>query len=132
MRESPMLNCTCQDYYAHLSNLTLVTRCSRRAISKALEVGLNTSQIEKSSYLILSLCFKEYSDATNLAVRLFGTEEFDTISYYYNRLAAEHPDRHLLIFSGQEIQSILEQVGACIRSSCGTEGIYRTTLNDDK
>jgi hypothetical protein len=128
-----MLNCTCQDYYAHLSNLTLVTRSTRRAISKALEVGLNTSQIEQSSYLILSLRFKEYSEATNLAIRLFGTEEFETISYYYNRLAAEHPDRHLLIFSGQEIQPILERVGGCIRSICGgTEGIYRTTLHGDK
>lgn len=128
-----MLSSIYQDYYAHLSNLTLVSRFSRRAIGKALEIGLDASQIEKSSYLILSLCFKEYSHATNLAVPLFRTEEFETISHYYNRLATEYPDRHLLIFSGQEVQPILERIGGCIRSSyCGTEGIYRTTLYGDK
>ena len=129
MSESPIY----QDYYTHLSNLTLVARSSRRAIGQALEVGFDASQIETSSYLILSLCFKEYSHATNLAVRLFGSEEFETISRYYNRLATEHPDRHLLMFSDTEVKPILERVGGCIRSIfCRTERIYRTTLDSDK
>lgn len=122
-----------QDYYAKLSKLTIVARSSRKAIGKALEVEFETNQMKASSYLILCLCFKEYCHATNLAVRLFKISEFETISDYYNRLATEHSDRHLLIFSGHEVKPILERVGACIRSSyCGTEGIYRTTLYGDK
>ena len=122
-----------QDYYAHLSNLTLVARSSRRAIGQALEVGLDASQIEISSYLILSLCFKEYSHATNIAVRLFGTEEFETISHYYNTLATEHCDRHLLMFSGTEVKPILERVGGCLRSAFyGMKKIDRTTLQHDR
>jgi hypothetical protein len=117
MRESTTLNSLRQDYYASLSNLTLVARSSQKTIGTALETGFKVSQIEASSYLILSLCFKEYCHATNLAVRLFGTDEFETISRYYNRLAIEHPDRHLLMFSGSEIEPILEQVGAAIRDT---------------
>jgi hypothetical protein len=123
MRESPVLNSIRQDYYANLSNITLVARSSRKAIGMALEVGFTANQVETASYLILSLCFKEYCHATNLAVRLFGVEEFETISCYYNRLANEHPDRQLLIFSGQEVQPILDRVGGCIRSMVfGGEG----------
>jgi hypothetical protein len=124
MRESPILNSICQNYYAKLSNLTLVARSSRRAIGMALEVGFTADspkgtlreRVETASYLMLSLCFKEYCHTTNLAVRLFGTEEFETISCYYNRLAKEHQDRQLLTFSGQEVQPILDRVGGCIRS----------------
>jgi hypothetical protein len=134
MRKSLTINpLSIRDRYANLSNLSLLERSSRRAIGEALDLQLDASPIEKSSYLILSLSFKEYSHATNLAVRLFGTEEFETISDYYNRLATEYPDRHLLIFAGNEIKPILERVGACIRSIyCGTEGIYRTTLHGDR
>jgi hypothetical protein len=116
MRDSPVLNSIRQDYYAKLSNPTLVARSSRRTIATALEVGFTAERVERSSYLMLSLCFKEYCHATNLAVRLFGIEEFETISCYYNKLANEHIDRQLLIFSGHEVQPILERVGACIRS----------------
>jgi hypothetical protein len=122
MRESPSLNSIRQDYYANLSNLTLVARSSRKAIGTALEVGFTADGVETASYLILSLCFKEYCHATNLAVRLFGIEEFETISCYYNRLAKEHLDRQLLMFSGQEVQPILERVGDCIRSMVFSEG----------
>lgn len=138
MRESPIQNSICQNYYAKLSNLTLVARSSQKAIGTALEVGFaadspkgtlllkqrlcQRERVETSSYLLLSLCFKEYCHSTNLAVRLFGTAEFETISCYYNRLAKEHIDRQLLIFSGQEVQPILERVGACLRSIfCGAE-----------
>jgi hypothetical protein len=124
MRESPILNSICQNYYAKLSNLTLVARSSQKAIGTALEVGFTADspkgtlrdRVEISSYLMLSLCFKEYCHSTNLAVRLFGTAEFETISCYYNRLAKEHIDRQLLMFSGHEVQPILERVGDCIRS----------------
>jgi hypothetical protein len=116
MREPLILNSICQNYYAKLSNLTLVARSSRKAIGTALEVGFTANRVETASYLMLSLCFKEYCHTTNLAVRLFGTEEFETISCYYNRLANEHQDRQLLIFSGQEVQPILDRVGGCIRS----------------
>jgi hypothetical protein len=115
MREPLILNSICQNYYAKLSNLTLVDRSSRKAIGTALEVGFTANRVETASYLMLSLCFKEYCHTTNLAVRLFGTEEFETISCYYNRLANEHQDRQLLIFSGQEVQPILDRVGDCIR-----------------
>lgn len=115
MREPQIQNSIRQDYYANLSNLTLVARSSRKAIGTALEVGFAADGVETASYLILTLCFKEYCHATNLAVRLFGIEEFETISCYYNRLANEHIDRQLLIFSGYEVQPILERVGDCIR-----------------
>jgi hypothetical protein len=115
MRELLILNSICQNYYAKLSNLTLVARSSRKAIGTALEVGFTANRVETVSYLMLSLCFQEYCHTTNLAVRLFGTEEFETISCYYNRLANEHQDRQLSIFSGHEVQPILERVGDCIR-----------------
>ena len=122
-----------QDYYAKLSNLNIVARSSRKAIGKALEVEFETNQIKASFYLILCLCFKEYCHATNLAVRLFETSEFETISDYYNRLATECPNRQLLIFSGQEVKPILERVGAGIRSSvCGSETIEHTTLQRER
>jgi hypothetical protein len=108
--------------YANLSNLTLVARSSRSTIGKALESGFDTIQVETSSYLIVSLCFKEYCHASSLAIDLLGIEAFETIACYYNRLANEHQDRQLLMFSGAEVEIILERVGACIRSiSCGTE-----------
>jgi hypothetical protein len=133
LRESPIIASGCQDYYANLSNLTLIARSSQRAIGKALESEFPDSQIETASYLILSLCFKEYSRSTNLAVRRFGIAEFETISRYHNRLVNEYPDRALLIFSGTEIKPILERIGACIRSSfCGTEAIYHTALQHVK
>jgi hypothetical protein len=119
MRESTMLNSLRQDYYASLSNLTLVARSSQKAIGTALETGFKASQIEASSYLILSLCFKEYCHATNLAVRLFGIDEFETIAHYYNRIASEQSERQLLMLAGSEIESILERVGAAIRATCG-------------
>jgi hypothetical protein len=122
-----------QDYYTKLSDLTIVARSSRKAIGKALELEFETNQMKASSYLILCLCFKEYCHATNLAVRLFKTSEFETISDYYNRLATEHPDRQLLIFSGHEVKPILERVGAGIRSSvCGTEDLGHTTLQRER
>jgi hypothetical protein len=118
-----------QDYYAKLSNLAIVARSSRKAIGKALELEFGANQMNASSYLILCLCFKEYCHATNLAVRLFKTSEFEKISDHYNRLATQHSDQQLLIFSGDEVQSILERVGTCLRPIvCGTEAIDRTTL----
>jgi hypothetical protein len=108
--------------YANLTNLSLVARSSRSTIGKALEAGFDASQVETSSYLVVSLCFKEYCHATSLAIDLLGIEEFETIACYYNRLANEHQDRYLLIFSDTEIKPILERVGACIRSILyGTE-----------
>ena len=118
-----------QDYYAKLSDLTIVARSSRKAIGQALELEFETNQMKASSYLILCLCFKEYCHATNLAVRFFKTAEFETISDYYNRIATEHPDRQLLTFSGDEVKPILERVGAGIRASvCGTKVFYHSIL----
>ena len=130
---SPILNSEDRDYYAHLPNLTLVARSSHRTIGTALEVGFATNQIETASYLLLCLCFQEYCHSTNLAVRFFGTKEFEAISRAYNNLEIEHPDRHLLMFCGAEIKPILERVGASIRSLiCDTNGIDCSVRSRDR
>jgi hypothetical protein len=116
MRESSMINSSIQHRYANRSNLALVAYSSRKMISQALASELALSQVETASYLLISLCFKEYCRATSLSIDLFGAEEFEPILGYYHRLAIEYPDLQLLIFSASEIQSILERIGAGIRS----------------
>lgn len=116
MRTLPLLNSEDRDYYARLPNLSLVNRSSHKAIGTALECGFAANQVEKASYLVLCLSFREYCHSTNLAVRLFRGTQFEEIARAYNRLASQHPDRHLSIFSGDEVQPILERVGADLRS----------------
>jgi hypothetical protein len=115
MRESSMINLSIQHRYANRSNLALVAYSSRKMISQALASELALSQVETASYLLISLCFKEYCRATSLSIDLFGTEEFEPILGYYQRLAIEHPDSQLLIFSAPEIQPILDLIGGEIR-----------------
>ncbi len=119
---------------ARLSNLTLVARASRSIIGKALEIGSETTQIETASYLVLSLCFKEYCHTKNLTIQLLGIEDFEIISCYYNRLVNEHPDRTLLMFASTEIQPILERVGDRIRSivcNIGSSDLDRVSTKID-
>ncbi len=103
--------------YANLTNLALVIRSSQTSIGTAIDVGMADNQITKASYLTLSLCYKEYCRATKFTDRSLDPDEFETIAHYYNRIASEHPDRHLLMFSGSEIEPILELVGAAIRDT---------------
>jgi hypothetical protein len=111
-----MINPYLQERYFNLSNLTIVANSSRTMISKALGSGFAASQVEISSYLVLSLCFKEYCRTTNLAIDLLNIDDFEVISCYYNKLAKSPPDRQLLIFSNTQAKQILERVGAGIRS----------------
>jgi hypothetical protein len=111
---------TLTDHYAKLTDLSIAARSSRKIIAKALKHGLKNECLT-ASYLILILSFKEYSYATDLAVDRFATGEFQIIMLYYNQLAKEHPDRHLLIFALPEIRSIIEEVGGYIRSLVCTE-----------
>ena len=110
-----MLNSYLQERYANLSNLTIVAHSSRTIIGKAL-AGFAASQVEISSYLVLSLCFKEYFQATSMTIDRLNIDDFEIISCYYNKLTESSLDRHLLIFSTTETKQILERVGGCIRS----------------
>ncbi len=103
-----------------LSNLSIVTRSTRHIIGKALEHGFETTH-PTQSYLVLSLCLREYSHTTNLTVDRFGSDEFEVIRRHYNRLAINHPNQNLLIFSIDEVKPIVEKVGSCIRLIILTE-----------
>jgi hypothetical protein len=103
--------------YANLTNLALVVHSSQTTIGTAIEVGMADNQITKASYLTLSLCFQEYYRATNFTARSLDLEEYETIAHYYNRIASEQSERHLLMLAGSEIELILERVGAAIRAT---------------
>jgi hypothetical protein len=103
--------------YANLTNLALVIRSSQTSIGTAIDVGMADNQITKASYLTLSLCYQEYYRATNFTDRSLDPDGYETIAHYYNRIASEQSERHLLMFSGSEIEPILEQVGAAIRDT---------------
>jgi hypothetical protein len=110
-----MINSILQTRYGELSDLAIVQRSSHRMIGKAIEHGLKNDYLA-SSYLTLSLSFREYSYAIDIPVDRFCVDEFETVLAYYRRLVCEHPDRQLLIFSLAEVKPILQQVGGLIRS----------------
>jgi hypothetical protein len=113
-----MLDTIRQDHYANLTNPALVVRSSRTIIGKAIEIELD-NPVVGTSYLILCLCYKEYYRATNFTDRLLDPDGYETIAQYYNRIASERSEGHLLMFTESEIEPILELVGKAIRATCG-------------
>jgi hypothetical protein len=113
-----MLDTIRQNHYANLTNLALLVRSSRTTIGKAIEMELDNSVV-RASYLILCLCYKEYCHATNFTDRSLDPDGYKTIAQYYNRIASEQSEGHLLMFAESEIEEILERVGAAIRITYG-------------
>jgi hypothetical protein len=112
-----MLDTIRRDHYANLTNLALVVRSSRTIIGKAIEIELD-NPVVRTSYLIVCLCYKEYHRATNFTDRSLDPDGYETISQFYNRIASDQSEGHLLMFTGSEIEVILERVGAAIRTTC--------------
>ena len=127
-----MINSILIHRYAKLSNLGIVARSSRRMIKKALGYRFGSDWIKISSYLLLSLCFKEYCHANSLAIDRFGIDEFETIVIYYNRLACDNSDRLLSIFSSAEARLILDEVGGYLRSIVSAEELSVASKDRDK
>jgi hypothetical protein len=114
-----MLDTIRQGHYANLTNPTLVIRSSRTSIAKAINEMELDNPVVRTSYLILCLCYKEYCHATNFTDRSLDPDGYEIIAQYYNRIASEQSEGHLLMFAESEIEPILERVGAAIRANWG-------------